>query len=91
MRGNLEIYRAFFILLTYIFKPRYDTRMQLLTYQVTMLRNRIDASRIIPTNRERAELIRLGALIEHDVSDVILVVKPATYRRWIGILRHAAW
>ena len=78
MRGNLEVFRAFSILLTYIFKPRYDTRMQLLAYQVTMLRDRIDGSRIMPTDRERAELLRLGAEIDHDISDVMLVVKPTT-------------
>ena len=49
-----------------------------------MLRARIDDSKIIPTAAERAELIRLGALIDHDISDVMLVVKPATYRRWLS-------
>ena len=83
MRGNLEVYRAFFILLTYMFKPRYDTKLQLLIYQVTMLRDRIDDSRIMPTDRERAELLRLGAEIEHDISDVMMVVKPATYKGWL--------
>jgi putative transposase len=82
MRGNLEVYRAFFILLTYMLKPRYDTKLQLMAYQVTMLRDRIDDSRIMPTDRERAELLRLGADIDHDISDVMLVVKPATYRGW---------
>jgi putative transposase len=64
-------------------KPRYDTKMQLLIYQNTILRDRIDASRIIPTDRERAELLRLGAEIDHDISDVMMVVKPATYKGWL--------
>ena len=49
-----------------------------------MLRDRIDDSKIIPTETERAELIRLGSLIEHDIADVMLVVQPATYRRWLS-------
>ncbi len=87
MRGNLEVYKAFFILMTYMLKPRYDTKLQLLAYQVTMLRDRIEDSRIMPTDRERAELLRLGALIDHDVSEVMLVVKPATYRGWLRQLK----
>ncbi len=43
-----------------------------------MLRNRIDDSKISTTPAERAELIRLGELIDHDISDVMLVVRPAT-------------
>jgi putative transposase len=83
MRSNLEVYRAFFILFTYMLKPRYDIKLQLLTYQVTMLRDRIEDSRIMPTERERAELLRLGAEIDHDISDVMMVVKPATYKGWL--------
>jgi putative transposase len=57
--------------------------MQLLNYQLSMLRNRIEDSRIIPTERERAELLRLGAEIDHNISDVMMVVKPATYKGWL--------
>lgn len=83
MRVNLEIFRTFFVLFTYMLKPRYDTKMQFLIYQNTILRDRIGDSRIVPTERERAELLRLGAEIDHDVSDVMMVVKPATYRAWL--------
>jgi len=48
-----------------------------------MLRNRIDDSKIIPSEMERFELMRLGALLEHDITDVMLVVRPSTYRRWL--------
>ncbi len=63
--------------------PRYDTRLQILKYQIQMLRDRIDDPRIITEECERAELMRLGALIEHDISDVMLVVKPKTYKSWL--------
>lgn len=48
-----------------------------------MLCDRIRDSRIVPTQRERAELLRLGAEIDHDISDVMMVVKPATYKAWL--------
>ncbi|VGO13495.1 hypothetical protein PDESU_02052 [Pontiella desulfatans] len=62
--------------------PRYDVRIQILKYQIKMLRDRIDDPRIITEKEERTELMRLGALIDHDISDVMLVVKPKTYRTW---------
>ena len=58
--------------------------MQLLMFQIKMLRDRIDDQRIVPTPEERAELLRLGNEINHDVADVMLVVKPQTYRRWLS-------
>ena len=41
--------------------PKYDARLRLLHFQIQMLRDRIDASGIVPTPEERAELLRLGA------------------------------
>ena len=61
------------------FRPRYNTRIQMLEFQIRMLRSRIDASRIVPTPNEKAELIRLGILLDHDVLDIVQVVPPETY------------
>ena len=33
--------------------------------------------------KEKAELLRLGALLGHDVAEVMHVVQPETYRRWV--------
>jgi len=85
MNGFSSTFQVAFILLSRLFMPRYDARLQLLEYQVRMLRNRIDDSKIIPTEMERANLMRMGALLDHQVSDVILVVKPSTYRRWLNV------
>jgi putative transposase len=63
--------------------PRYDVRIQILKYQIKMLRDRIDEPRILTEEIERTELMRLGALIDHDISDVMLVVKPKTYKVWL--------
>ena len=65
------------------FRPRYNTRIQMLEFQIRMLRSRIDASRIVPTPTEKAESIRLGILLDHDVLDIIQVVRPETYRTWL--------
>ncbi len=65
------------------FKPRYNAHIQILEAQISMLRSRIDASRIVPTVVERAELIRLGALVDGDIADVMHIVKPETFARWL--------
>lgn len=43
----------------------------------------MDVSRIIPTPKEKAELLRLGALVGHDVAEVMHVVRPETYQKWV--------
>jgi len=49
------------------FRPRYSARFQLLEAQIRILRSRVDAIRIVPTPKEKAELLRLGGLWGHDV------------------------
>lgn len=71
------------LLVSRMFLPRYNTRLQLLIAQIRMLRSRIDSGRIVPTPEEKAELLRLGALMDHNIRDVMHIVKPATYRRWL--------
>ena len=82
MSGYLIVFHVFMMLLQEKFRPRYDARLQMLNYQIQMLRNRIDDSTIDTTPKERAELLRLGEQLEHDISDVMLVVQPATYHKW---------
>ena len=65
------------------FRPRYNAQLQLMAAQIRILRSRIDASRIVPTPKEKAELLRLGASLGHDVSEVMHVVRPDTYRKWV--------
>ena len=74
-------------LLSELLKPKYDARMALLKYQNQMLRDRIDASRIVPTLEERGELLRLGELCEHDIDELLTVVVPETYRTWLRKLK----
>jgi hypothetical protein len=87
--GSTEGYgtdRLFFSLLALAlqwFRPRYNAQLQLMAPQIRILRFRIDASRIVPTPKEKAELLRLGASLGHDVSEVMHVVRPDTYRKWV--------
>ena len=84
--GRYQYGRPFFSLLTLVlqwFRPRYNAHLQLLQAQIRILRSRIDVSRIVPTPKEKAELLRLGALVDHDVAEVMHVVQPETYRKWV--------
>jgi hypothetical protein len=48
-----------------------------------MLRNRIDATRIVPTPQEKNLLLRAGESIGHDINELLHIVQPKTYRRWL--------
>ena len=65
------------------FAPRYNAHIQILLGQIRILRSRIDANRIVPTPEEKADLMRWGAACDHKIDDVMKVVKPATYKKWL--------
>ncbi len=65
------------------FRPRYNAKLQLLEAQIRILRSRIDTNRIVPTPAEKAELLRIGATIDHEIKDVMHVVQLKTYRKWV--------
>lgn len=52
-----------------------------------MLRSRVDTSRIVLTPKERAELLRLGAAMDHEIDGLMHVVVPETYKNWLRQLR----
>ncbi len=68
--------------------PKYDARLRLLHFHIQMLRDRIDASRIVPTPEERADLLKLGTLCDHNIKDLITVVVPDTYKTWLRKARQ---
>jgi putative transposase len=70
-------------LLSQFFEPRFNVKMQLLVFQIRMLRDRISTMKIVPTPMERAELLRLGAMLGHDVNGIMFVVQSSTYTKWI--------
>lgn len=59
-----------------LFRPKHDARLQILEAQIRFLRSRIETSRILPSPDEKHELLRLGALLSHDVGDVMHIVQP---------------
>ena len=78
-----KLFFPLFTLFAELLKPKYDASLALLRFQNQMLRDRIDASRIVPTLEERAELLRLGELCNHDIDDLLTVVVPETYKTWV--------
>ncbi len=71
------------VMLVYFFSPRHNAEIRFLKAQIRIMKNRVSSKRIIPTAEEKSELIRLGAIINHDVNDLMEIVKPDTYRRWL--------
>lgn len=65
-----------------LLSPRRDARMQFLLLQIKMLKARLKSDRVVPTPEEKAELLRLGTSLHDDISDIIAIVKPETYRKW---------
>ena len=70
------------------FAPRHNAQIRFLKAQVGILRKRIPAERIVPSPAEKAELLRIGAEVGHDVRPVLEIVTPATYRRWLNDARR---
>jgi putative transposase len=81
--GVNPVFYAVVALLNQYFDPRFSTKMQLLIFQIRMLRDRINTLMIVPTPKERAELMRLGEILDHDVNGFMFVVFPSTYKKSI--------
>ena len=63
-------------------QPRHNLQVQFLQAQIRVLRARVKTERIILSPEERAELLRLGGKLDHQVGDLLHVMKQETYRRW---------
>ena len=70
------------------FEPRFNAKLKLLVYQIGTLHNRIHATKIVPTEVERLELLRLGASLDHDIQGLMSVVRPETYQTWVRSRRR---
>ncbi|MCA9253898.1 MAG: integrase core domain-containing protein [Phycisphaerales bacterium] len=62
---------------------RRDARVRFLLAQVDILRSKLDGNRVIPSPADRSRLLAIGKELGHDVKDIVGIVKPETYRRWI--------
>lgn len=64
------------------FQHRHNVQVQFLQAQIRVLRARVYANRSIPTPAELAELLGIGTQLDHEVADLMYVVRPVTYLRW---------
>jgi putative transposase len=67
---------------------RRDARIRFLKAQVEILRRKLGGNRVIPSPDDRARLLALGQELDHNVADVIGIVTPQTYCRWVEELRE---
>ncbi|ABK45197.1 hypothetical protein Mmc1_2702 [Magnetococcus marinus MC-1] len=71
-------------LISQFFSPRHNAQIRLLKAQVRILQERLPSQRVIASPEEKSELLRLGADFDHQINDLIMIVKPNTYRRWLN-------
>jgi putative transposase len=62
---------------------RRDARIRFLKAQVEILRRKLGGNRVIPSPDERLRLLAIGGELKHSVADLIGIVTPATYSRWV--------
>ena len=67
---------------------RRDTRIRFLKAQVEILRRKLGGNRVIPSPDDRTRLLAIGQELDHNVADVIGIVTPQTYCRWVEELRE---
>jgi putative transposase len=67
---------------------RRDARIRFLKAQVEILRRKLGGNRVIPSPDDRARLLAIGQEFDHNVADVIGIVTPRTYCRWVTELRE---
>ncbi len=83
--------RWFYVALHLLFEAgaaRRDARIRFLKAQVEILRRKLGGNRVIPSPNDRARLLAIGQELDHDVADVIGIVTPRTYCRWVTELRE---
>uniref|UniRef100_UPI001D0E4D38 hypothetical protein n=1 Tax=Candidatus Magnetaquicoccus inordinatus TaxID=2496818 RepID=UPI001D0E4D38 len=71
-------------MIAHFFNPRHNAEIRLLKAQIRILQKRLTTNRINPSPEEKSELLRIGAECDHDIAELLEIVKPATYRRWLN-------
>ncbi|MBF0185560.1 MAG: transposase [Magnetococcales bacterium] len=71
-------------MIAHFFNPRHNAEIRLLKAQIRILQGRLTTTRISPSPEEKSELLRIGSECDHNVADLMVIVKPATYRRWLN-------
>ena len=74
-------------LLVEAFAARRDARIRFLKTEVEILRRKLGGNRVISSPEDRARLLAIGKELNHDVADIIGIVTPKTYSRWVTEMR----
>jgi putative transposase len=91
IRGQIAMLRWFYVirhLLVEAFAARRDARVRFLKTEVEILRRKLGGNRVIPSPEDRARLLSIGRELNHHVADIIGIVTPKTYSRWVMELRE---
>ena len=70
------------VLLCEAWSARRDAHIRFLRLQVELLKDRLPGNRVILTPTERRRLMKIGAQVDHEVKDILEIVRVKTYRRW---------
>lgn len=80
------MFRWFQVLLHFVAEAnaaKRDAQIKFLKAQVEILRRKLGGDRVVPNPDDRIRLMALGAELKHNVADVIGIVTPQTYARWV--------
>ncbi len=78
----LDLLHPLLVLLTRAFHAQLERENRFLKLENQILRAKIQG-RIVPTPEDRARLVRYGRELGSAIKDIISVVTPATFRRWV--------
>ncbi len=67
---------------------RRQAHIRFLKAEVEILRRKLGGNRVIPSPDDRARLLDIGRELDHNVADIIGIVAPKTYSRWVMELRE---
>jgi hypothetical protein len=91
IQDSQAMLRWFYVALHLLFEAgaaRRDARIRSLKAQVEIFRRKLGGNRVIPSPEDRARLLAIGQELNHNVADVIGIVTPQTYCRWVEELRE---
>jgi putative transposase len=67
---------------------RRDARIRFLKTEVEIFRRKLGGNRVIPSPDDRARLLAIGRELNHNFADIIGIVTPKTYSRWVMVMRE---
>ncbi|MCL2645562.1 MAG: integrase core domain-containing protein [Phycisphaerales bacterium] len=78
-----KFFLTFFVLIINALAVRRDLHVRFLKLQLQILWSRLHGNRIILTPEERKQMLMLGAELEHEVNDSLMIVHCKTYKKWL--------